>query len=814
MAEIKKTIKPSGGDYTSLEACMHANEQNLVTGGNYFLAEIDGDWSGGADTTAVSINGWTTAAANYISIYTTATARHDGKWNTNKYILDVFAGDAIYNREKYVYITGLQIEFGSSDNGTSGINNDAGGGTYDQFASHNIIRGVIFVLNSTNYGILGSGSGNHYYWNNIIYDVTRSGQANMYGIYSGQNCWHYNNTIYNCSRGIRQHTRPAYAKNNLVNDCQYSCYYGGGIFHATSKRNVGNDPSLSEIAWGATADSGTTDGASAGKLIDAGQNFETTVRVGMMIKNTSDTTYTYVTAVDSDSQLSVNDDIFPSGKNYTIYENMFGSVTFENEGADDFHLDSADTVAMGKWDNVYGDSAIAVTDDIDGDARPNDATGDIGADEYLTLDVTVTPAAASAIASRNGPTVILGSLSITPTPTTAIASRANPGIILGSITLTPTAISAIASRAGPTIIHGSIIITPTPISAIGSRAGPTLIFGSMTITPPAISAIAGNAGPTVVLGSLTITPGAVSAIAAIAGPSIILGSIVITPSAISAIGGNSGPVIILGSLTITPTAISAIGATYGPTVILGGDVIITPEAASAIASRFGPDVILGSLTIAPTAITAISGISGPSVILGSLNITPTPISAIGATSGPTIILGSLVLTPDSSSAIAAVFGPTVLEGGNIIYTPEPAAAIASKADPTVILGSLTVTPGAVAAVGATSGPTIIHGSLTLSPDAAAAVASGVDPSVIYGSIILTPGAAAAIAAINGPVTILGSLILTPSAASAIGTTSGGFFAFAIEIENVSIGNLDKENMLTGALFTNNAIFRSGLIKED
>jgi len=29
MAEfLKKTVKPSGGDYTSLEACMNANEQD------------------------------------------------------------------------------------------------------------------------------------------------------------------------------------------------------------------------------------------------------------------------------------------------------------------------------------------------------------------------------------------------------------------------------------------------------------------------------------------------------------------------------------------------------------------------------------------------------------------------------------------------------------------------------------------------------------------------------------------------------------------------------------------------------------------
>jgi len=42
MAEfLKKTVKPADGDYTSLEACMNANEQDL-TGDGWFTVEIDG----------------------------------------------------------------------------------------------------------------------------------------------------------------------------------------------------------------------------------------------------------------------------------------------------------------------------------------------------------------------------------------------------------------------------------------------------------------------------------------------------------------------------------------------------------------------------------------------------------------------------------------------------------------------------------------------------------------------------------------------------------------------------------------------------
>lgn len=65
-------------------------------------------------------------------------------------------------------------------------------------------------------------------------------------------------------------------------------------------------------------DSGTTDGVSAGKLIQSGQNFLTTVTVGDVVYNTTDGTYAFVTGIDSDTQLSISVDIMASGENYRI----------------------------------------------------------------------------------------------------------------------------------------------------------------------------------------------------------------------------------------------------------------------------------------------------------------------------------------------------------------------------------------------------------------------------------------------------------------------------------------------------------------
>jgi hypothetical protein len=83
---------------------------------------------------------------------------------------------------------------------------------------------------------------------------------------------------------------------------------------------------------GADVDSGTADGSSAGKLIQSGQNFLTTVSINDIVTNTTDDSFAYVTAVDLDTQLSISPDIIVSGESYTIRD---GSTIprFQDEGA-------------------------------------------------------------------------------------------------------------------------------------------------------------------------------------------------------------------------------------------------------------------------------------------------------------------------------------------------------------------------------------------------------------------------------------------------------------------------------------------------
>lgn len=68
-----------------------------------------------------------------------------------------------------------------------------------------------------------------------------------------------------------------------------------------------------------TVNSGTTTSTTANKLVQTGQNFTTTITVGDVVRNTTDSTWATVTAIDSATTLSLSADIMASGETYVIY---------------------------------------------------------------------------------------------------------------------------------------------------------------------------------------------------------------------------------------------------------------------------------------------------------------------------------------------------------------------------------------------------------------------------------------------------------------------------------------------------------------
>lgn len=179
-------------EYTSLSAAIagasdasHLNTANLVTG-NYIL-NIPCYYDSGADTTAVTVSGYTTGAANYIKIYTpnntttevNQSQRHSGKWTTTAYSLSstLGYGNTLSLYQDYTQIDGLQIigpysyAVASENTGTqvsNSIINKTNGGTAILFNGislkywNNIIYG-----NGTGTAIL-SENGNTYYYNNTL----------------------------------------------------------------------------------------------------------------------------------------------------------------------------------------------------------------------------------------------------------------------------------------------------------------------------------------------------------------------------------------------------------------------------------------------------------------------------------------------------------------------------------------------------------------------------------------------------------------------------------------------------------------------
>ena len=85
---------------------------------------------------------------------------------------------------------------------------------------------------------------------------------------------------------------------------------------------------------------GTTTGTTTDKLVDSGQDFTTTVKVGDIVKNTTDDTQAAITAIDSDTQLTLDADIMVSGDNYNIEnQDTLTEILYGYSAGGDFEVD-------------------------------------------------------------------------------------------------------------------------------------------------------------------------------------------------------------------------------------------------------------------------------------------------------------------------------------------------------------------------------------------------------------------------------------------------------------------------------------------
>ena len=313
----------SGYDYDSL-ADWEADRQGDLTSRAEIETATCRCTGGTADTSAVTISGWTTSSTHYIKIWTdpSESYRHDGKWNTSKYRMVVtldsnFEHCITISDDDYIKIYGIQFNLNWSGSGPGYWFNDC---VYINYVAANVvIESCIFRQSGTptandgySYGVCFAG-GTSYLINCVFYDF-RGGTVDLY---------------WSCGV-ITTGSSTVYAYNCTAHDCDYGFYEYEGTL----------------ICINCIAD-GCSDGFSSGVS-------------------------TSYCATSGSEGLSGTGD-----RNSQTF-------SFTDASNGDFHLTASDTGARGYGTNLYNDSVYAFQTDIDGQDRGGSgATWDIGADEYL-----------------------------------------------------------------------------------------------------------------------------------------------------------------------------------------------------------------------------------------------------------------------------------------------------------------------------------------------------------------------------------------------------------------------------------------------
>ena len=345
------------------------------------------------DSAEVSFAGYDTdttyTATRYVEAYcpiggteSINRQKHSGVYDANKYVLEGNAGASIgfvsIADNILVHLTGLQVYSPTYASSYRGCIESRFAGALTWIDSC-ILRSTVaayegFCVQTA----WDTGVATMYIRNSIFYD----GNIGI-RVQGGCTIYIFSSTIVDCTTGIvRSSTNIPIVRNVLIKGCTTN-YSGttqayGGYNVDDSITNAG-----AHFSSGDTWKTGTTTGAAANKLIDSGATFITT---GVQLKSKtkdSGTNRSYVTALDSETQLSVNDDHFTSSEAYTVWKNMYGVAVFVNYAGDNFLLDATDTDAKNKGQNLYANGTIPVTVDIVENARPSEGNFCVGAFEIV-----------------------------------------------------------------------------------------------------------------------------------------------------------------------------------------------------------------------------------------------------------------------------------------------------------------------------------------------------------------------------------------------------------------------------------------------
>jgi hypothetical protein len=392
----------SGYDYTSLETAQSTEAKDITAGtgtDEYFVFECYAT-SGTNDTTAVVMSAsWSVASANYVEFngLNDSNYGHRGQWDDNEYTLEVSNSACIRNQYLgFFRIIGLQLKLTLVSASRFPINDDENSETNGvKYYTHNIIRADNNATYATRgIDLLGGSSAVAHVHNNLIYDIDNS--TTSVGIFDNiATAYIYNNTVIGGNYGVYRNGGSAEVDNNLFQDQDTNGHGSTGNPLSGWGYNVNNDSTLNISSASGTSNdlkTGTATAYTADKLRDSGGGLDVAV-VGSIVVNTTDSTYAYVTVVDSGIELTLSADIFDNGnEGYRISSNIYGTPDFQT-GTDNYLLDNTDTVAMFRGQNLYADANSPVTDDILLNSRGSSSTDnfDIGAHHSLEYNRIVDP---------------------------------------------------------------------------------------------------------------------------------------------------------------------------------------------------------------------------------------------------------------------------------------------------------------------------------------------------------------------------------------------------------------------------------------
>jgi hypothetical protein len=218
---ITKTIRTSGGDYTTLAAAESGEQAlraNLVGSDEQLTFECYAGVSDGPVTFA----GWTVDSTRFIKVIVPPAERHAGVWDDTKYRITSTVGAACVEVQiSYMEFTGLQVSTNNTSELCAGIIAYNAGAAM-RLVDSCIIRSTVACI-GPGLGYQSSTAAGHLqvYINNIVYGYSGTNGLGIYarGNGSTSRVIGYNNTVYNCYTGIRSRDDNCLYKNNLVIGC-------------------------------------------------------------------------------------------------------------------------------------------------------------------------------------------------------------------------------------------------------------------------------------------------------------------------------------------------------------------------------------------------------------------------------------------------------------------------------------------------------------------------------------------------------------------------------------------------------------------